>query len=62
MTNKYKIIVVQDAIKNYQPYEMLERQVNEFLNNNSGFFPQGAPVYVGGDLLQVLVSVGLLDG
>jgi len=62
MSDKYKIICIQDAVKAWNAHEDLERRVNEFLNNNKGFFPQGAPVYVGNDLLQVLVSTDLLDG
>jgi len=62
MTDKYKIICVQDALKTWNSHESLERQVNEFLNGNKGFFPQGAPVYIAGDLIQVLVSVELLGG
>lgn len=64
MSKKYKIICVTDAVKAWNSHENLEREVNTFLDSpdGKGFFPLGAPVYIGNDLMQVLVSTDLLDG
>lgn len=57
--NNYKIISVDKD--HYDAPGELETQVNTFLYSNKGFFPNTPPVMTDEHLIQVLVSMDLLD-